>query len=149
MIIDWSDHPNAKHISDLLAHISKHESNWKQEVQKLDKEWFNDWDDKTDRWLIYGHPDDTSIHLLNNKWNETIREHWPITAYVSDIERNLDSIYYTSILALFACDNCGHLLESTPSEVKLLAKLGIMAALLMEPAVIILNQIKENYDTGI
>jgi hypothetical protein len=50
---------------------------------------------------------------------------------------------WTAVLALIAWDDCGYLFEETPEEVKMLALLGNQAAVLLYPACVALQNIKE------
>ena len=50
---------------------------------------------------------------------------------------------WSAILALIAYDDCAHLLTSNPEEVKLLAKLGVPAAILLYPASLVFNETNE------
>jgi hypothetical protein len=47
---------------------------------------------------------------------------------------------WDAIIALIAWDDCGHLLDTDPKQVQILALLGQPAAVLLLPAVIALNQ---------
>ena len=49
------------------------------------------------------------------------------------------------IAALVVWDNCAHLLDSEPEEVRLLAALGVNAAILLYPASLVFSKEKELY----
>ena len=49
-------------------------------------------------------------------------------------------VAWEAIAALIAWDDCAHLLDSEPDEVKLLARLGVNAAILIYPACMALNK---------
>jgi hypothetical protein len=48
-----------------------------------------------------------------------------------------------AVMALIAWDNCAYLLDTDPDKVRVLALLGQPAAILLLPAVIVFNQVKE------
>jgi hypothetical protein len=50
---------------------------------------------------------------------------------------------WTAVLALIAWDDCNYLLEENPEDVKMLALLGHQAAVLLYPACVALQNIKE------
>ena len=48
-----------------------------------------------------------------------------------------------AVAALIAWDDCAHLLDSEPEEVRLLAALGVNAAILLYPASLVFSKEKE------
>ena len=82
------------------------------------------------------------------KEKATIDNRWDIYSIVrKDIIHSWPKInsiiVFHTILTLIAYDDCAHLLYSDPKEVKLLAKLGVPAAILLLPACIAFNETKE------
>ena len=97
--------------------------------------------------MTWGYKETKNKADTTREWTEA----WNLVNNTTDktaLYAALDAIKYchniagNAILVLFAYD-CSHLLYSNPEEVKVLAKLGSTPAILLLPACIIFNEIKE------
>jgi hypothetical protein len=122
----WDSLPNAKHIDFVLEHIKQNTDKWNTATTAAERniEWIDAWD--------------VSRVEINNKgreskWYKCAKKLLMITAAPG--WASLDN----TLNALFAYDDCAHLLYSDPKEVELLAKLGAPAAILLLPACIAIS----------
>jgi hypothetical protein len=94
---------------------------------------------------------DTAIDLIYNTLNAGPYYAAVNTAYykvvnaihTEEIEQEiLYGVIKRSVVALFAYDDCGYMIETEVDEIKMLAKLGDKRAILLLPACIVFNEIK-------
>ena len=78
----------------------------------------------------------------NSAWDAARNAAWN-AARDSALDAAWNAAWNSAILALMVYDDCGHLLTSKPEEVLLLAKIGVPAAVLIYPASLVFNEIKE------
>jgi hypothetical protein len=117
----WSDLPNAKYIDLVMDSVKKNPAAWDAA--------------RTAAW------DAARTAAWDAAWNaawDAARTAARTAAWdaACDAARN-------AILALIAWDDCGYLLEENPEDVKMLALLGNQAAVLLYPACVALQNIKE------
>ena len=111
----WANLPNAEHIDHVVASWKADPGRW---IAVNESAW--DTARRDTRRLARGIIQPMSM----SQWMSLNTVRWPVK---------------DAVLALVAWDNCAHLLDSEPDEVKLLAKLGVPAAILLYPACITLN----------
>jgi hypothetical protein len=121
----WADLPNAKYIDLVLASMNKNPAAWDAA-----------WDAARDA---------ARAMVREAAWDEARDAAW---GAASDAAWGAASdaawgAAWDAILALIAWDDCGYLFKETPEEVKILALLGNQAAVLLYPACVALQNIKE------
>ena len=117
MTTEWSHLPNAAHIDAVLASVKANPDEWSAALDAaLDAAWGAAWDAAYDA---------ARGAALDAAWDAA-----------------LDAARY-AILALIAYDDCAHMLDSEPDDLRFLSKLGSHAATLMIPASIALKSIRE------
>ena len=129
MTTKWSHLPNAAHIDAVLASVKANPDEW-----------------------------DAAWHAARNAaWYAALDAPWHAARYAArDVAwgaaRNaawyaaLDAAWHAAgdaILALIAYDDCAHMLDSEPDDLRILSKLGSHAATLMIPASIAFKSIRE------
>jgi hypothetical protein len=130
-IQSWTDLPIANLIKELMASAIAHKTEWKFEQQQLHaKEIIETYDDCIET------PKFKSNEELLGIWEAD----WINLSYSNDFD--YDHAVRDAVFALFAYDNCIHLLESSDEEIEIFVKFGMPAAILMRLAVIALNKIK-------
>ena len=133
MTTKWSHLPNAAHIDAVLASVKANPDDWNA---AWDEAWNAAWDVAWDAaW------DAARNAALGAARNAAWDAAW-------DAARNaaLDAVWYaawSAILALIAYDDCAHMLDSDPDDLRILSKLGSHAATLMIPASIAFKNIRE------
>ena len=131
---EWSHLPNAVHIDRILASFKSHSDQWKlawevtDNVADEDMSWDNAWDTarKVESDAVR---DAIWLSAAAVIWDEERTEVWHAVS--------------SALLCLIAYDDCGHMLDSEVGELKMLAALGDQKAILMLPACIVFNTIKE------
>ena len=140
---EWSHLPNAKHIDRVLASLKANPEAW-------DAAWGTAWDATRDAtrdaarsaalnaaWHAAWHAE------LNAAWYAALNAAWDAARDATrDATRNAA---WGVIAALVVWDNCAHLLDSEPEEVRLLAALVVNAAILLYPASLVFSKEKELY----
>jgi hypothetical protein len=137
----WSDLPNAKYIDLVLASMNKNPA-------ARDAAWAAAWDTAWDtawaaaRTAASDAARDAACGAARNAawdkvWDTVWNARWNA---VSDAARNA---VWSALVALIAWDDCNYLLEETPENVKMLALLGNQAAVLLYPACVALQNVKE------
>jgi len=126
----WGHLPNAAHIDSILA-----------DVQARPEAWAEAWDAA---WLaVRSAARDAAWHAAGDAARDAARLAARDAAWhaASDAERlaALDAAW-AAVAALVAWDNCGHLLDTDPDQVRVLALLGHQPAVLLLPAAIALNK---------
>jgi hypothetical protein len=137
----WSDLPNAKYIDLVLASMNKNPA-------ARDTAWAAAWDTAWDtawaaaRTAASDAARDAACGAARNAaWDKVWDTVWNAGGNaVSDAARNA---VWSSLLALIAWDDCDYLLEENPENVKMLALLGNQAAVLLYPACVALQNVKE------
>ena len=115
----WDHYPNAKHIDKVLAHVKANPDKWNN-----DKAF-----EQTAMW------NEAWFALQKDAWDEvwaTITLHapnWGISRW------SVPGVLH----ALITYDDCGYMLDFTPEQIHLYACLGMPAAVLLEPAVRVMN----------
>jgi hypothetical protein len=122
----WSHLPNATAIDRIIADVKTNDTAW---VRARDAAWSQAWDAA---WLAVG--DAAWYQAWDAAW-DAVGDAARSQAWVAAWDAAGDAI-----LALIAWDNCGHLLDTDPKQVQVLALLGQPAAVLLLPAAIALNK---------
>ena len=118
MITKWAHLLNAKYIDAVIASIETHPDKWSWARRKA-------YPDGNGRGMAWD-----AVEAVREAARD---EAWSAARVVA----------WDAILALIAYDDCAHLLTSNPEEVKLLAKLGQPAAVLLYPASLVFNETNE------
>ena len=117
MTTKWSHLPNAAHIDAVLASVKANPDEWSAALDAaLDAAWGAAWDAAYDA---------ARGAALDAAWDAALDAAW------------------NAILALVAYDDCAHMLDSEPDDLRFLSKLGSHAATLMMPASIAFKSIRE------
>lgn len=125
----WARLPNAAHIDRVLVSIKSHPSqwnvSWKEVLSPVIVE---------PAWCA---AQDTVYESLDRRiaWKEM----WEISRAIPAAR----VVARDALLCLVAYDDCGYMLDSEVDELKILAALGDERAILLLPACIALNAIKE------
>jgi len=117
----WADLPNVKYIDMVFASVKKNPTTW--DVA---------WDAACD----------AAMEVARDAVRDAVRDAACDSAWNVARDAACDSAWYAAV-ALIAWDNCAYLLEEKPENVKMLALLGNQAAVLLYPACIALESIKE------
>ena len=132
----WSHLPNAHHIDRVLASLKANPEAWDTTVRSA--AWSAAWDAASDAALNtawgaawYAERDAALDAALDAAWGVIAARTGARTAAQD------------AILAPLAWDNCTHLLDSEPEEVRLLAALGVNSAILLYPACLAMSKEKE------
>ncbi len=124
----WDNHPNAKYIDSVLASINSNPMEWEM-VTDIVKEY-----EMYDTWAPNKFEGNRATDIiLDAVW----------VATMSDSTYAARAVAWYAIAALIACDDCAHMLDSEPDELRILAKFGVPAATLMIPAASAFKKIKE------
>jgi hypothetical protein len=129
----WADLPNAKYIDLVIDSVKKNPAVWSAAWDKV----------STAAWgAAWGAARDAACGAARDAaWDEVWDTVWNARwNAVSDAARNA---VWSALVALIAWDNCGYLLEENPENVKMLALLGNHAAVLLYPACVALQNVKE------
>ncbi len=117
MTTEWSHLPNAAHIDAVLASVEANPTDWSAAWDAaLDAALDAAWDAAYDA---------ARGAALDAAWDAALDAAW------------------SAILALIAYDDCAHMLDSDPGDLRILSKLGSHAATLMMPASIAFKSIRE------
>ena len=134
----WSHLPNASHIDRILADLKANPTKWKatRALAPQDAAW------GAARYAAreaarYAAREAAWGAAREAAWGAAREAAWGVAWGVAN-EAAWDAVR-SAIAALIAWDDCAHLLDSEPDEVKLLARLGVNAAILIYPACIALN----------
>jgi hypothetical protein len=133
----WAVLPNAKYIDLVMDSLKKNPAVWSAAWDKArgaagDAAKSAVWD--ASRSAVWDAARDTAKEAAWTAARDTAWDAARDTAW--DAARD-------AILALIAWDNCGYLLEEKPEDVKMLALLGNQTAVLLYPACLALQNIKE------
>jgi hypothetical protein len=125
----WADLPNAKYIDLVIDSLKKNPAAWAVA--------------KNAAWKV------AMDAAKSATWNVLQDAAWD-TVWDAVWDAAKDAAWYAerreargAALALIAWDDCGYLLEEKPENVKMLALLGNQAAVLLYPACVALQNIKE------
>lgn len=123
----WSHLPNAAHINRILADLYINPANWEDAWDAV----------RTDAWQ-----DAREVAMIAT-WND-MRDDYAWVAARNAV-RNIDqetagANALRAVLALITYDDCAHLLDGNPEDVKLIALLGSPAAILLYPACVALTK---------
>ena len=120
MTTKWSHLPNAAHIDAVLASLKANPDEWNAA--------------RGAAW------DAARVAAWDAAWD---------AARVAAWDAAWDAAYIAArdaILALISYNDCAHMLESDPDELRVLSKLGVDAATLMIPAAIAFKSIREKQE---
>jgi hypothetical protein len=133
----WADLPNAKYIDLVIASLKKNPVSWDA---VRDAAWNAAWNAAWDAaWgAAWGAAKDAARTAARTAAWGAVRD------AAKDAARTAArTAAWGAALALIAWDDYGYLLEETPENVKMLALLGNHAAVLLYPACLALQNIKE------
>jgi hypothetical protein len=129
----WADLPNAKYIDLVMDSVKKNPEEWDA---VRDAAWNAAWNAAWDAaWTA----------AWNAAW-DAARTAARTAAWGAAKDAAKDAARtaaWGAALALIAWDDCGYLLEEKPEDVKILALLGNHAAVLLYPACLALQNVKE------
>ena len=137
MTTKWSHLPNAAHVDRIIASLKTHSEQWGLTKNAArDATWYAAWDAETSieinaAWYA------AWVATRDVVWNVARDATWYDTREVACYAAK------SSILCLLAYDDCAYMLDSDVGELKILAALGDQKAILMLPACIAFNSIKE------
>ena len=145
MTTKWSHLPNAAHVDAVIASLKANPEEWDAAryaawYAAWNAAWGAAWDAAWDAaysaaWnAAYSAARDAARDAA---WNAAYDAAWGAAWYAA---RNAVG---GTILALIAFDDCAHLLDSEPDELRVLSKLGVDAATLMIPAATAFKLIRE------
>ena len=112
----------------MKTHLDDWSEMWYQIRRQLiwdDEAWRKAWHEACEAILLSGRK--TAVWHARND-----------VAWMTQSRINLD-VYRGIILALIAYDDCAHMLEFTPEQIHLYVCLGVPGAILLEPAVMAMN----------
>ena len=144
MTTEWSHLPNAAHIDAVLA-----------SVKANPYEWYAAYKAAYDAaWSAAGAARDAARDAAWNAaydaaWDAALDAAWNAArdaardAAWSAARNAAWSAAWCAIVALIAYDDCAHMLDSEPDDLRILSKLGSHAATLMMPASIAFKSIRE------
>ncbi len=137
MTTKWSHLPNAAHIDAVIVSLKANPDDWRAardaawsaaqyaaQYAALEAAWSAAW---------------SAARIA--AWDAALDAAWD-AAYDAAWDAALDAARY-AILALIAYDDCAHMLDSEPDDLRFLSKLGSHAATLMMPASIAFKSIRE------
>jgi hypothetical protein len=117
MTTEWSHLPNAAHIDAVLASVKANPDDW-----------------------------DAAYNAARNAARDAARDAARYAAWYAARNAARNAAWDAArdaILALIAYDDCAHMLDSEPDDLRILSKLGSHAATLMIPASIAFKSIRE------
>jgi hypothetical protein len=126
----WSDLPNAKYIDLVIALMNKNPAVWGAAWAAA--AWAAAWN--------------AALDAARDAARTAARDAVRVAAWDAARDAAWTAAWdaaWGAILALIAWDDCGYLLEENPENVKMLALLGHQAAVLLYPACVALQNIKE------
>ena len=129
MTTKWSHLPNAKYIDLVLASIKSNPDEW-------DAAWSAAWSAALD----------AALNAALNAVRGAVRGAAWNAAWHAAQSLARDAAYDAArdaILALIAYDDCAHMLDSEPDELRILSKLGVTAASFMIPAATVFKSIRQ------
>ena len=144
MTTKWSHLPNAAHIDAVLASVKANPDEWNAAWNAArDAAWNAAWNAARDAaWNAARDAardaawDAVYDAALDAAWYAARNEAWGAVWYAA----------WHAILALTAYDDCAHLLDSEPDELRILSKFGVDAATLMIPAAMAFKLIREKQE---
>ena len=128
----WSHLPNAAHIDAVIASLKANPDEWAKAYAARNAAWGAAW------YAARNAVGDAAWYAA-----------WYAARYAArDAARYAarDAAWYAAwyaVLALVAYDDCAHMLDSEPDDLRILSKLGSHAATLMIPAAIAFKLIRE------
>jgi hypothetical protein len=145
----WSDLPNAKYIDLVMDSLKKNPAVWSAASTAV---WSAAWDKvSTAAWgAAWGAASTAALDAAREAASDAARDAAWDAAWDAACDAACDAARtaawgaaWGAILALIAWDDCGYLFEETPEEVKILALLSNQAAVLLYPACVALQNVKE------
>jgi hypothetical protein len=129
MTTKWSHLPNAAHIDAVIASVKANPDDWDAAYDAAyDAAWNAAYDAALDAaW-------DAAWDAARDAARYAARDAARYAAWNAALD---------AILALIAYDDCAHMLDSEPDDLRILSKLGSHAATLMMPASIAFKSIRE------
>ena len=139
---EWSHLPNAHHIDRVLASLKANPKAWDTTVRSA--AWHAAW--HAARNTALNAASDAAWTAARSAarsaaWHAA-RSAAGGTAWDATRSATWDAAW-DAVAALIAWDDCAHLLDSEPEEVRLLAALGVNAAILLYPASLVFSKEKE------
>ncbi len=125
MTTEWSHLPNAAHIDAVIASVKANPD-----------EWSAAWNAARD--AAWNAARDAA---LDAAWNAALDAAWGAARGAA--RGAAWGAAWGAILALVAYDDCAHMLDSNPDDLRILSKLGSHTATLMIPASIAFKSIRE------
>ncbi len=139
MTTSWADLPNAEYIDLLFDSVKREPEAWGALFHTSNGNYTIEMS-AHDVW-----------QSVRNEIESTDRKLYDIfldvMSHASDVAGHGTHAFYVvteSLAAFVAYDDCAYMLDSDPSELKLLAAFGNIRATLMVPACIVLSKEKEN-----
>ena len=133
MTTEWSHLPNAAHIDAVLASVKANPDDWDAAYDAAyDAAWSAAYDAA---WYAARN---AAWHAARDAARNAAREAAYDAAWYA--ARNAA---WCAIAALITYDDCAHMLDSDPDDLRILSKLGSHAATLMMPASIAFKSIRE------
>ena len=138
----WSHLPNAKHIDRVLASLKANPKAWDTTVRSA--AWHAAWHAARNTALNAA-SDAASDAARNAAWDAASDAAWDAASDAAwDAARSATwDAAWDAVAALIAWDDCAHLLDSEPEEVRLLAALGVNAAILLYSVCLVFSKEKE------
>ena len=145
MTTEWSKLPNAAHIDAVLASVKANPYEWDAALDAawdavydaaLDAAWYAA---RNEAWgaardAVYDAVWDAALDAARiAAWDAALDAAWHAARYEA----------WDAIAALITYDDCAHMLDSDPDDLRILSKLGSHAATLMMPASIAFKSIRE------
>lgn len=121
MITAWNDLPNAAHINCILAAANADPFRWAAARDAMTS--------AARETAMVSAWDNVKNVARETKWSDAMIATWDTAGNAACF----------AILALIAYDDCAHMLDGNPEDVKLIALLGSDAAILLYPACVALN----------
>ena len=122
MTTKWAHLPNAAHIDAVIASVKANPDEW----AKAYAAWY--------AAAVFA-----ALEAAHNAARDAARD----AAWYAARDA-AGGAAWRAILALIAYDDCAHMLDSDPDDLRILSKLGVDAATLMIPAAIAFTLIREN-----
>ena len=145
MTTEWSHLPNAAHIDSVIASLKANPYEWSK--AQAYAAWNAAWNAARNaaRNAAWNAARNAAWNAVRNAarnaaWNAARNAAW-YAAY----DAAYDAAWHT-ILALIAFNDCAHMLDSEPDELRVLSRLGVDAATLMIPAAIAFKSIREKQE---
>lgn len=139
MTTAWSHLPNAAHIDAVIASVAAHPAQWRAAWAGV---WVSPWNPLADLSRQAMQSRAYQAMIVAERGREA--EWFAVADEVWDAARNAAyDAAWNAVLALVAYDDCAYLLSMPLDQVQVLAALELPAAVLLLPAVVAFQSIKE------